>query len=59
MLFCFFAVLRAQNLEFLLVLRYKIVWVKRSALQLYYLAIFTVPVALQLVLSYASSAQSD
>ena len=33
MLFCFSAVLRAQKLEFLLVLRYKIVWVKWSTLQ--------------------------
>ena len=54
MLFCFSAVLRAQKLEFLSVLRYKIVWVKRSTLQLYYLAIFTLPWYIRLVLSHAS-----
>ena len=59
MLFYFSAVLRAQKLEFLLVLRYKIVWVKWSTLQLYYLlAIFTLPWYLRLVLSHAYSANT-
>ena len=54
MLFCFYAVLRAQKLEFLLVLSDRLGQVVDITAD--YLAIFTLPGYLRLVLSHASSA---